>query len=101
MPSAGRQFTGAGLNFCVESVSALGSRELTVSHTCGLVQAEMTGGLFVHAVRGPRGLALVSYGAEIASPIAHDCFAWLDAPVRRIGSTDPFVGYAPRSRGTS
>ena len=36
------------------------------------------------------------YGAEIASRIADDCFAWLDAPVRRIGSTDTFVGYAPR-----
>jgi 2-oxoisovalerate dehydrogenase E1 component len=36
------------------------------------------------------------YGAEIAARIADDCFAWLDAPVRRIGSTDTFVGYAPR-----
>jgi len=36
------------------------------------------------------------YGAEIASRIADDCFAWLDAPVKRIGSTDTFVGYAPR-----
>ena len=36
------------------------------------------------------------YGSEIAARIADDCFAWLDAPVRRIGSTDTFVGYAPR-----
>jgi 2-oxoisovalerate dehydrogenase E1 component len=36
------------------------------------------------------------YGAEIAARIADDCFAWLDAPVKRIGSTDTFVGYAPR-----
>jgi 2-oxoisovalerate dehydrogenase E1 component len=36
------------------------------------------------------------YGAEIASVIADECFAWLDAPVKRIGSTDTFVGYAPR-----
>ena len=36
------------------------------------------------------------YGAEIAARIADDCFAWLDAPVRRLGSTDTFVGYAPR-----
>jgi 2-oxoisovalerate dehydrogenase E1 component len=36
------------------------------------------------------------YGAEIAAAIASDCFAWLDAPVNRIGSTDTFVGYAPR-----
>ena len=36
------------------------------------------------------------YGAEIASRIADDCFAWLDAPVRRIASTDTFVGYAPQ-----
>jgi 2-oxoisovalerate dehydrogenase E1 component len=36
------------------------------------------------------------YGAEIAARIADDCFAWLDAPVRRVASTDTFVGYAPR-----
>jgi len=35
------------------------------------------------------------YGAEIASRIAQDTFAWLDAPVRRIASTDTFVAYAP------
>jgi 2-oxoisovalerate dehydrogenase E1 component len=36
------------------------------------------------------------YGAEIAASIADECFAWLDAPVRRVASTDTFVGYAPR-----
>ena len=36
------------------------------------------------------------YGAEIAAAIASHSFAWLDAPVNRIGSTDTFVGYAPR-----
>jgi 2-oxoisovalerate dehydrogenase E1 component len=36
------------------------------------------------------------YGAEIAASIANECFAWLDAPVRRVASTDTFVGYAPR-----
>ena len=36
------------------------------------------------------------YGAEIAARIADECFAWLDAPVRRLASTDTFVGYAPR-----
>ncbi len=36
------------------------------------------------------------YGAEIAAAIADECFAWLDAPVKRIGSTDTFVGYAPQ-----
>jgi len=36
------------------------------------------------------------YGSEIAARIADDCFAWLDASVRRIGSTDTFVGYAPQ-----
>ena len=35
------------------------------------------------------------YGAEIAARIADDCFGWLDAPVRRVASTDTFVGYAP------
>ena len=35
------------------------------------------------------------YGAEIAARIADDCFSWLDAPVRRVASTDTFVGYAP------
>jgi 2-oxoisovalerate dehydrogenase E1 component len=36
------------------------------------------------------------YGAEIAAAIADECFAWLDAPVKRIGSADTFVGYAPQ-----
>ena len=36
------------------------------------------------------------YGAEIAASIANDCFAWLDAPIKRVASTDTFVGYAPR-----
>jgi len=35
------------------------------------------------------------YGAEIAARIADECFAWLDAPVKRVASTDTFVGYAP------
>jgi len=35
------------------------------------------------------------YGAEIAARIADQCFTWLDAPVRRVASTDTFVGYAP------
>jgi len=35
------------------------------------------------------------YGAEIAAKIADECFPWLDGPVRRVASTDTFVGYAP------
>jgi 2-oxoisovalerate dehydrogenase E1 component len=35
------------------------------------------------------------YGAEIAARVADDCFAYLDAPVKRIASSDTFVGYAP------
>jgi 2-oxoisovalerate dehydrogenase E1 component len=35
------------------------------------------------------------YGAEIAARLADDCFAWLDAPVKRVASTDTYVGYAP------
>ncbi len=35
------------------------------------------------------------YGAEIAARIADDHFAWLDAPVRRVASTDTFVAYSP------
>ena len=35
------------------------------------------------------------YGAEIAARIADDCFAWLDAPVRRVAAADTWVGYAP------
>ena len=36
------------------------------------------------------------YGAELAGRIADDCFAWLDAPVRRVAATDTFVAYAPQ-----
>src|SRR5574341_1863219 len=35
------------------------------------------------------------YGAEIAARIADEWFVWLDAPVRRVASTDTFVAYAP------
>jgi len=36
------------------------------------------------------------YGAEIAARIADETFAFLDAPVRRVASTDTFVAYAPQ-----
>jgi len=35
------------------------------------------------------------YGAEISARVADEAFAWLDAPVRRLASTDTFVAYAP------
>jgi 2-oxoisovalerate dehydrogenase E1 component len=35
------------------------------------------------------------YGAEIAARIGEEMFAYLDAPVRRVASTDTFVAYAP------
>ena len=40
------------------------------------------------------------YGAEIAAAIADECFAWLDAPVKRVASMDTFVGYAPSLEDT-
>jgi 2-oxoisovalerate dehydrogenase E1 component len=36
------------------------------------------------------------YGAELAARIGDELFAWLDAPVRRVASTDTFVAYAPQ-----
>ncbi|MGH7541387.1 MAG: alpha-ketoacid dehydrogenase subunit beta, partial [Gemmatimonadota bacterium] len=35
------------------------------------------------------------FGAEISARIADELFEWLDGPVRRVTSTDTFVGYAP------
>ena len=36
------------------------------------------------------------FGTEISARLADDLFEWLDGPIRRVTSTDTFVGYAPR-----
>ena len=35
------------------------------------------------------------YGAEIAARVGDELFPWLDAPVKRVASTDTFVAYSP------
>ena len=35
------------------------------------------------------------YGAELVARVADECFPWLDAPVKRVASTDSFVAYSP------
>ena len=41
------------------------------------------------------------YGAEISARLADELFEWLDAPIRRVTSTDTFIGYAPSLENAS
>jgi 2-oxoisovalerate dehydrogenase E1 component len=35
-------------------------------------------------------------GSEIAARVADELFPWLDGPIRRVGSLDTWVAYAPK-----
>ena len=58
-------------NALCAAVASNAQRDRGVNYrTCGPVQANRLADFLSHSVRGPRGLAFVSDGAEFAAPIA-------------------------------
>ena len=84
---AARQVEGDGI-----STEVLDLRSLSPYDFEAIAQSVKKTGRVIVAHEDSRSWG---YGAEIAARISDELFEYLDAPVRRIGALDTFVGYHP------